>query len=221
MKHFIFILALFLTTSNYSYAQTSSPDDEDSKVFLKQSNPKLTPEFQRIAKKMYETEDYKAAKIDDLNKVYQLRYNIYKDQMEYTSAGKLYILKKELGRMVNFTNLNTKYQVFEMEGKPRFFIVQNDGQHSLLTKSIVQFQEARQAEDSFQQSTSADFKRGKDEIYIAFNNTSPVKVPSSKKKFFALFGDKESAIKTYMKKNKLSRKDKEDLIKVLDHYSSL
>lgn len=221
MKKLILSLTLLLAISNYSYAQTSPPSEEDSEVFLKQNQPKLAPEFKRIAKKMYESEEYKPAKVDDINKVFKLRYNIYKDQMEYTKSGKLYFLKKQVGRMVSFTNLNTKYQVYEIDGKRKFFVVHNEGNNRLLTKSIVQFQEARQAEDSFQQSSRADFKRERDQIYFAFNNTSPVKVPSSKKKFFALFGDKESAIKTYMKKNKLSRKDKEDLIKVLDHYSSL
>jgi hypothetical protein len=48
-----------------------------------------------------------------------------------------------------------------------------------------------------------------------------IELESSKRKFLAMFGNKSATIKKYMKRNKLSRKEVEDLIKVFGYYNTL
>ena len=67
----------------------------------------------------------------------------------------------------------------------------------------------------------ADYKRRKDELYIAFDDSGIVEVPSKKKEFYNIFGSNSSAVKSHMKKNKLSHKKVDDLKKVVQFLNGL
>ena len=220
MKRIIFFLTVSLTISNISNAQISS-NGGNYDVFLTQRDKEVSAEFKSIANKMYLTTAYMPAKVDNINETFYLRYNIHKDQMEFTRGGKLFFLKKDIGRIVNFTNLGTQYAIYKYSGKDRFFVVHNEGKHRLLTRLVIKYQESQPAQSSYQQDIPADFKRQKDEHYIAFNNKTIVRVPSKKKSFYKVFGEKASDIKEYMKSNKLSYKKVKDIAKAVEYFNTL
>ena len=65
------------------------------------------------------------------------------------------------------------------------------------------------------------YKRSKDVYYIVFNDESVVKIPMKKKELHIIFGTKKTAIKEYVKKNKLNPKNLEDLEKLVVYYNTL
>jgi hypothetical protein len=69
--------------------------------------------FEIIAPKMYITPNYLAAKVDNMVETIFLKYNIYKDEMEFSKNGQILFLKKQNGRKITFENLNQKYEVFK------------------------------------------------------------------------------------------------------------
>ena len=222
-----FFLVLLITVTSFStYAQISSQGagrggGANYDVFLTNREAEENEEFKKIAHKMYLTTAYLPAKVDNINETFYLRYNMYRDQMEFTKGEEIVYLKKEVGRKVTFTGLNTQYIVLDMNGKLNYFVLHNDGKNSLLSKLRVKYQEEQPARSTYQQGKSADFKRRKNELYIAFNNVDPIKIPTKKSAFYNVFGSKSSQIKNYMKKNKLSSKKLEDIKKIVKHFNTL
>ena len=173
-----------------------------------------------ITHKKYLNRDYKKAIIDEKKGAY-LRYNIYLDEMEFFRDEKLYYLKKETGKRVRFTNLGTVYQIYNINGGKQFFKISEEinGKALLMMQSIqyIKFKPAQ----GYAKAQEADFRRLKDRYYYSFDGENAVKIPKGKKAFYEIMGSKASEIKSYMKKNKLSYKNVEDLKRILTYYESI
>jgi len=219
MKQLIFLLLVTVTTLNTLEAQNLTIGS--SELFSTAATSDHSEALKKIAHKKYLTTDYLLAKVDDLKGSAYLRYNIYQDEMEFIKDEQIYYLRKEQNRKIYFPQQKATYQVFEINGSLKYFIVQNKGENKLLTRQVIKFTEAREPQSSYQKGTPADYKRKDDEHFLALNNTTFVKIPSNKKSFYDLFGNKSSEIKTYVKKNKLNHKDIDDLRKVVDHFNTL
>ena len=184
------------------------------------SKAAVPDEFKAIEHKKYVSQDYKPAYVDDFKQRAFLRYNIYEDQMEFVKDDNIYYLKKDIGRLVRFSD-NTKYTVKELNGDAQFFLVHQDGKNILLAKQTVRFIEAKEPETGYDARKPADYKRRKDELYLAKEGKELVSIPRKKKVFYGIFGDKASDIKSYVKKNKLGYKKAKDLKKIIAYYNTL
>ena len=177
-------------------------------------------ELKAIEHKKYVSKDYKPAYVDDFQQRAFLRYNIYEDQMEFVKDNNIYYLQKDLDRVVKFSD-NTKYTVKELDGDAQFFLVHQDGKNMLLAKQTVRFVEAQEAETGYDARKPADYKRRKDELFLARNGKELELIPRKKKTFYGIFGDKSSDIKSFVKKNKLGYKKAKDLKKIIAYYNTL
>lgn len=213
---FLLIATVFLNSSNAQNLTIGS-----SELFSTAAESDNSESLKKIAHKKYLTQSYKPAKVDNLEGSAYLRYNIYQDEMEFVKDEQIYYLKKEQGRKVYFPQQKITYQVYEMNGNLKYFIVQNEGKNILLTRQIVKFVEAREPQSSYQKGTPADYKRKNDEHFLALNNAAIIKLPSNKKSFYTSFESKSSEIKAYMKKNNLSYTKLDDLRKVIEYYNTL
>ena len=169
---------------------------------------------------MYASVDYLAAMVDDINESFFLRYNIYRDEMEFLKNGKTLYLKKNEKRKIIFSKSQENFRLFKLNNKLRYFTVHNIGDNLLLSRKIVEYQEAKLAASSYQKDKPADFKMKENKIYIRFNQTL-VEVPKRKNKFNTIFGPQSSAIKKYVKNNKLNIKNIEDLKTIVQYYNKL
>ncbi len=174
-----------------------------------------------LLEKQYLTPNYNAALIDNFETIAYLRYNMYNDQMEFVKNDQIYYMKKEKGRKVRFTTLQTIYKVYELYGDLEFFLVKAEGDKaSLLVKQEMRFVEPKKAQSNYAVDKKADFKRNKDQSFVAIGD-KVVKVPSKKKEVPALFGSQSKAIKDYIKKEKLNPRKDVDLIKIVNYYNTL
>jgi hypothetical protein len=219
MKQIVVLLVAVFAFSFTTDAQLVRVNGYEQILNPKESE-EIPPSLQGIQYKKYLSKDYKPAYVDDIKQRAFLRYNIYEDQMEFVKDDNIYYLQKDIGRKVRFSD-NTTYLVYDLEGEPQFFLVHQEGKNMLLAKQVVRFVEAREPNSGYDRGTPPDYKRRKDELYIAIEGKDLAEVPRKKKDFFKIFGDQGTVIKEYMKKNKLGHKRVEDLKKIMTYYNTL
>jgi len=178
-------------------------------------------ESEGLVKKKYLTYSYELASVDSYDTKAYVRYNIFDDEMEFVKDESIYYLAKELGRKVSFKDSDFTYKVYELNDDLKFFKVLVEGKNSLVTKQDVRYIDAKVAISGYDRAKPANYKRVKDELYIALEDNSLVKVSKNKNRFFSTFGDKQSDIKSYMKKNRLNYKNLKDLKKTISYFNTL
>ncbi len=217
-----FYVLIFLSITTFSQVTgIGSASTSYEMVFVPGEKVDNSAAFKKIAPKMYLSTAYLDAKLSGINDVFFLRYNMYRDEMEFTKDGKTLYISKQPGRKIVFKDSKEKYIILNYNDKPRYFITHNEGDNILLTRKVVEYIEPKPANSSYQNDRPADFKRKNDENYIRFKDGSIIELPRNKKKFYNLFKDKSSDIKKYIKKEKLDIKEIEDLEKIVRYYNTL
>ena len=215
---------LFLALPNVTSGQVfgfSTPGGSNYEmVFILGQKLEDSREFERITPKMYLTPNYLAAKVDNIVETIFLKYNIYKDEMEFSKNGQVLFLKKQNGRIITFQNLNQKYEIFKFEDKLAHFMVHNDGKNQLLPRKIVKFQKEKLAKNSYQVDKPADFKRQKDVFYLKFDNVIK-EISWSKRNFYAVFGGQAKSVKKFIKTKNLNIKNIEVLEQIMQHLNTI
>ena len=90
-----------------------------------------------------------------------------------------------------------------------------------LVKEEITLSEETVPQNGYEKFKPATFSKAKEKYYISFDGINAVKIPKKKKLFYSFFGDQKNSIKEFMKRNKLSRKKKKDLLKVISFYRTL
>lgn len=177
-------------------------------------------EIEKITSKMYLSDNYLQTKIDDEKVEIPVKYNIYRDKMEFSKNGQTFFLNKESVKKLTFVDLDKNYEVFKFKGELKYFETHNSGNNRLLSREIIKFVNAERPKSHYQKQQTADFKKGKDKFYIKFNNTI-VEIPSKNSNFYSLFGKNKKKIKKFIKSNKLSIKKVDDLKKIIEYYNTI
>ena len=73
---------------------------------------------------------------------------------------------------------------------------------------------------SYEKEKAAKFIKESDTYYLNFNNETKI-LPQNKKQFLNSFQEYEVKLKSYIKKNKLSLKNENDLITIASYLSSI
>lgn len=225
-KKFILVIIVFILLVNNTNAQTDPNFEFKNKVreevgSVKKINKFENEDLKKTIHIRFLYEDYKQAYISKSKEVYLLRYNIYTDEMEYVKNNSIYNLDKKENKIIDFFNIKTKYGVFNIKDKLNYFLIKNSGKNSVLIKQYVHFDEGKKAVSQYDIKVTPKFYRKKDKVFIAFNNIDVKSVPKKKKKFYLLFNNKATLIKTYMNKQKLSHKNLDDLVKIVNYYNSI
>ncbi|MCU0349523.1 MAG: hypothetical protein MUF43_01645 [Flavobacterium sp.] len=145
------------------------------------------------------------------------RYNAFDDEIEFQSSGKIYKLLKDDGLTVMFNNGKVYfYTNFKAQNEESYgFLIRHKefSNFSIYGKESVKFTAAKEANSSYGVSKPASYDVQKEEFLIEVAGKI-VAVPKKKKDFLSLFGEKATAVESYMKANKVSNSSKEDLIKI-------
>lgn len=189
-------------------------------TFIPRDKEDTSKEFQIIAQKMYLNQAYIPSRIDDFKDDINIRYNIYKDEMEFINNDKVLYLKKEIGRKIHFMKLDINYEVFNYNGKLMYFQILNKNGVKLLCKQNIEFQQSKPAETSYQKDRPADFNRKDDTFFIQIKEEI-IELPTNNKKFFKLLDSSDEKLKKFTSEKKLNIKNKEDLIKIIEFYNSI
>lgn len=219
---FSIVVSFFLLAGFSLHAQVGSfvlGNNQVGVTFL--PSEKESPDIEKIKYKTYLTSNYEPALINDLKETVFLRYSMFKDEMEFTKNGNVYYMNKKKGDEITFKNSNSTYKTLSYNNKLRYFQVHNKGDNQLLSKQVVSYVAPKPAATSYQKPKPADFKRESDEYFVKFKDNSIIEIPSRKKSFYEIFGDKSGAIKKYVKAEKINIKNVGDLKKVVNYYNTL
>jgi len=184
-------------------------------------NKEATKEAIDLDKKKYLNYNYDLASVDNYDTKAYVRYNIYDDQIEFVKDESIYYLAKEAGRQVSFVSTKDLYRVYDFNNDLQYFKVHVDGKNALIAKQKVRYVDAKVAVTGYDIAKPANYKRMKDELYLALGNKTLVKLPKKKKDFFKSFGDKADQIKAYAKENKLGYKRIDDIKKLVSYFNTL
>ena len=226
MKTNIFttISILFITLGTLGQSISTGSGNTYNTLFTTPSKPKFlkekSKEFEKISHKMYLSKNYLTSRIDKMEGTVPIKYNIYKDEMEFLKNGQVLFLNKQEGRKVFFSALNKTYSIFNYNSKLKYFVVHNEGKNKLLSREIVKFIEAKAVQSSYVNSKPANFKR-KDDVFFLNSNNSIVEILTKKKSFYLLFGSNSKKIKKFVKTNKLNIKKGDDLKKIVKYLNAI
>ena len=176
----------------------------------------------------YITEEFLSLKLEDFTtKIYSGRYNAYNGEMEIKlSDDKIIALDNNADYTITFIASNKKYKTYTYKDadlnlqREFLVVVSKDSSFTLLKKEHIKFQDKVKPKSSYDKEKPAKFIKANDTYYLNFENNTRV-LSLNKKQFLSSFPKTEVQLKSYIKKNKLSLKDENDLIKIVAYLSSI
>ncbi len=166
------------------------------------------------------------SKVTGLNLVTPpMRYNAFKDEIEFLKDEKTYYLTKSDSLEVILLGTSYKYLEYQVkEGDERGFLIQlyfNPNEKiSLYKKEKVVYVEKAEAVSSYAEDRPARYKKEEDKFYIKVTDKI-IFMPKKKKELLALFPNNGKEIEGFMKTNKISLDDERNLIDLTKFLNSL
>jgi hypothetical protein len=153
-----------------------------------------------------------------------LRYNAYKDLMEFQADGQARVLDPSTTiKKVNFgetTFVVEKYVNDKGVKKYGYFTLLDTGKVSLFSKKTVKFTPGMKGRALDGGDQPAEYRRNPDEFYFKVDGGEMVEIKSIKA-MVAAFPDKQDELLSFAKKEKISPRDEEELVKLVKYYNSL
>jgi hypothetical protein len=148
-----------------------------------------------------------------------LRYNIFYDNMEFKQNNAVLTLVAEpIIKKVIFGG-NTFIVEPMGKGKFGFLALLDSGKVVLMSKKVVMLREKKKG-TGFEEASPAKFIRGQDLYFYKIGERGITKV-SSLKSLIESLPDRQDDVNQFVKKEKISVKKEEDLVKVIKYYNSL
>jgi len=173
--------------------------------------------YDEIQGSPYLSKSFSNAKIGENFEEVPVRYNSYKDEIEFQKDGKILVLPKE-----------SKFSRIEIKSPPQNFVVldSNDelkgyfielmnGKYSLYKKEKTIFRDYVPAASSYASDKPASFKN-QDPIFYIKTENSIIKNPKNQKDIIEKFPDKKEILTLFFKSNKIKFDKEEDLIKLVN-----
>jgi hypothetical protein len=153
-----------------------------------------------------------------------LRYNAYKDVFEFKVDGQARVLDPLTSiKKVNFgesTFVVEKYVNDKGIPKYGYFTLLDSGKVNLFSKKSVKFTPGMKGRGLDGGDQPAEFRRNPDEFYFKMGGGELIEIKSIKQ-MIAAFPDKQEELQQFAKKEKISPRDEEELVKFIKYYNSL
>ena len=152
-----------------------------------------------------------------------MRYNIFDDYLEFEQNNQTYILDPEPRiKKVTFDNKTFVVLKYNNRDKSKLGYLQllDSGRVMLFAKKNVLYRESQAPKALEASSTPAKYTNVADVYFYKIGNSDMVKIESIKQ-MTESFQDQKDALAQFIKKEKISAKKEEDLIKLIKYYNSL
>lgn len=225
-KFFILGVMLFLATSP-SLAQPTTGRNIDDHLLIKDAEKNLGLEDDiEVIGSPYLNETFTQGEVvfdKGIRNAFPLRYNIYKDWIEYQKNNQTYILDPDFRiKEVTFDENTFVVEEYPGKGKSRlgYFKLLDSGKVTLLSKQLVLYKEYQQAQALQSSASPPKYTRTADQFYFKVESGELHKIDNIKS-MVASFPDKQDLLMAYAKKEKISAKKEEDLRRLFAYYYSL
>jgi hypothetical protein len=153
-----------------------------------------------------------------------LRYNAYKDQLEFKLDGQARVL--DPSTTVKKVSLGTstfvveKYVTDKGVQKYGYFTLLDSGKVSLFSKKSVKFTPGLKGRALDGGDQPAEYRRAPDEFFFKVADGELIEIKNIKS-MVAAFPGKQDELAAFAKKEKISPRDEEELVKLVKYYNSL
>ena len=229
MKNFTL---LFLFLSLFAYEKASSQiiikgveDLETIVRFSKKQTVEHQVSYSNIEGTPYMSEDFTPGEVytkDSILYKAPLRYNIYADEIEFKADDIIHWIAEP--QDIVYVKIDESVFIYIHTGEKKnkkgsYYELLVEGINQLLYKRNITFLEAQDAKP-YIDAKPAQFIEVNDSYFLQINNGLPQSITNIKSIIKAL-PKKSSDISKYIKKEKISTKKKDDLIKLVKYYNSL
>lgn len=173
----------------------------------------------------YMFENFKPGEVytkDSISYEGPLRYNIYEDEIEFKINDITYWISEP--QNIVFAKIEKSVFVYingdtKKNKKGSYYELLEEGKCQLLLKRNTKLLEAEPAKPYIDEKP-ARFIEINDTYFLQINNGLPQSI-TNKKSIEKAFPEKSSVISKYIKKEKISTREKDDLIKLVKYYNRL
>jgi|GEM_PF-794569 len=167
----------------------------------------------------YISEDFIATKVED--SIYLMRYNAYADVFEQyeTVGGHVVPFAASSGAKFEVPSLKKTYQFLNYKEKNTvkqgyLVLLYESDDLKLYKKEKINFNRGKAPRTSYDRAFPDEFERQRDVFYYQINQSGIVELPRKKSQFLNLFDERKGEINSFMKENKISLREENDLIRL-------
>lgn len=181
---------------------------------------------ENITGSQYYNENFSIASVNNGPGEFQIRYNNFKDVMEYEQKPGEYLeLIKDQNYIVAFRNGETYHYKKYNDSKGKaldgyLLLLGQDENVALYRNNKKELQEARKAQNSYAQDTPATYVDKRVEYFIE-KDGKVIPIENKSREFQKAFPGKENEIKDFFKKNKINFENKSEVNKLLQFVKTL
>ncbi len=144
----------------------------------------------------------------------KMRYDLYKDELEYEENQKPYRFGNEITEFVTNDGIfRNGFPVTESLTARTFYQVLYDGNVKLLKRNTVRIQ----TEKLYSSATQTKRFMKEDALFL-FKNGTVTRLKKDKKALLEALGDKQADLEAFIKDQKLKLTKEEDVLKVIEKY---
>ena len=227
MKKILFVFSIYFLLSPLSiFSQYIVSNETFDKVFfnkITQGNSNIS-DYSSIDGSPYLVDDFLDSKIyfskDSVFEI-KLRYNIYDNTMEFKHNKVVFsFTNPEIIYKIDLSgNIFIYYHDKNKNKNSSYFQALVEGNCYLLAKKRVKYEREGKG-DGIVDAKPACFVSLKDEYFLSAKDNSLVRI-KNKKTIIKTLSDKKNEISKFIKKEKISHKNIDDLIKLVKFYNSL
>jgi hypothetical protein len=221
----LLLISLYFSISN-ACAQAQAGRNVDDHLLIKESKKPLHDTEVTVEGSPYLNDSFISGEVHFEKgppSAVPVRYNIYRDYMEYEQQGKVYVLDPSSRiKKVTINELVFLVEKYENKGKGTFgyFTLLDSGKVSLFTKQVVIFHEQKEPKALESGVTPAKYARAANAFYFKTHNGIITKIDNLKK-FVSGLPDKQNEVMQFAKAEKLSTRKEDELKKLIQFYNSL
>lgn len=174
-----------------------------------EGSPYLQPDWMRgTVKAKHNGKTYQLAK---------MKYDAYKDEVEYEENQKLYRFSKEITEFSTPSGLfRNGFSSIESFTPQSFYEVLHDGNLKLLKKHFIRIV----TEKPYNSATETK-RFTKEETLFLWKDNKMYRLKKDKKAILELLGSKQPEIEAFIKEQKLKLSKEEDILKVVEKFETL
>lgn len=175
-----------------------------------------TIKYEDISGSPYQDKNFREAKISENYQNAQVRYNSYKDEIEFKSNEEIMVLPKD-SKFERVEIISPKQVIVyrNIEGEPGgYYYELVGGKNTLYKKVRTRFFDMQPASTPYGSDKPAYFNTVSPVYYIIANGES-IKKPKNQKQIIDLLPDKKEVLNSFFKENKIKLDKEEDLKKLV------
>ena len=189
----------------------------DNSVFTGvRSASEKTLKYEEILGSPYFDKDFHEAKVAENYEKINVRYNSYKDEIEFQKDNKIQVLpKQEVFSRIELFNPKTVLVLLETNDLSGYYLELVSGKNILYKKIKTDFIDVVKAANSYASDKPATFK-SKEAFYYIKTNSNLIQKPKNQKDFVDSYPELKDKINVFIKDNKIKFGKEEDLIKFVN-----